>query len=45
MTGLAMVKNARTGAEAHSAVPSEWLSATPLGTSSPITTWKKVRIR
>ena len=28
-----------------SAVPSEWRSATAFGTSSPITTWKKVRMR
>ena len=42
--GAKTVKNARTGAETQSAVPSAWPSATPFGTSSPITTWKKVRI-
>ena len=38
------MKKARTGAETQSAVPSECPSAMPFGTSSPITTWKKVRI-
>ncbi len=43
--GANTVKKARTGADTHSAVPSEWPRATPFGTSSPMTTWKKVRIR
>ena len=43
--GAKTVKNARTGAGHPSAVPSAWPSATPFGTSSPITTCKKVRIR
>ncbi len=45
MSGCATVKNARTGADTHSAVPSECRSATPFGTSSPSTTWKNVRMR
>ena len=45
MNGLNTVMNARTGADTQSAVPSEWLSATPFGTSSPRTTWKKLRTR
>ena len=45
ISGAASVKNARTGADTQSAVPSACPSATPFGTSSPITTWKKVRIR
>src|SRR5437870_1935142 len=45
ISGRNSVKNARTGAERASAVPSEWPSATPFGTSSPMTTCRYVRIR
>ena len=39
------MKNARTGADTQSAVPSACPSATPFGTSSPKTTWQDVRTR
>ena len=44
MTGRKTMKNPRTGIATQSAVPSAWPSAAPFGTSSPKTTWKKVRI-
>ena len=39
------MRNVRTGAATISAVPSEWPSAIPFGTSSPITTCRNVRMR
>ena len=44
ITGRKTAKNARTGADTQSAVPSAWPSAAPFGTSSPKTTWKKLRM-
>ena len=44
ISGRKTAKKARTGAETQSAVPSAWPSAAPFGTSSPNTTWKKLRI-
>ena len=45
ISGAVSAKNARTGADTQSAVPSACPSASPFGTSSPITTWTKVRSR
>ena len=44
IAGRKTAKNARTGVETQSAVPSACPSAAPFGTSSPKTTWKKLRI-
>ena len=45
MNGAKIVKKVRTGAASASAVPSEWPSAMPFGTSSPSTTWTNVSSR
>ena len=44
ISGASTVKKARTGVETASAVRSGWPSAIPFGTSSPITTCRKVMI-
>ena len=45
ISGRMTMKKTRTGATTNRAVPSEWPSAIPFGTSSPMTTCRKVSRR